>query len=585
MSHAAETSSSRAARRGTDWRWWLALAAIFAFRLLYGLCFEFFFEDETQIFLIGLRAYARHAWPYFGPDVVWTQSQIPGALQGLLVAVPLWIAPWPESPFVLLTLLSTAALGLLAWYIGQRLPSLPKWLIWGWLMTVPWTVNFSTSMINTSYILPGALVFFVAFFEAHPRFSLGRIPAPAAFAMMGAAIVWVMQVHMSWPLFGPYVVLVLLARWRLGVTALLRDLAAMAAGALLPALLLMPTFARFGLHAGSGGAARNLHFHWVGVGAVLSTTARVLSFASLEVLQFIGTDTAKRVLFVLRHLWIAPLLAIVGLVGVVHPLWMLGMAVIPRSWTPREDWGAVKGLAALTIAIVVGAYCFVMEPPQAHAFYAVAPVAFVYAAYCYAFLDSPRWRRIAGAILAINVVYQLGVALILAPERSMYRNRIVVAEAVSRPDPDVLAHRREYAMDAIPGFDTNPRRDPRDELFLDDPVWALHAVRAVTWTVTVRNESARWAYRDLWYRAYYRDAAGRVLDTRNGLVRDVFQPGEPRRVEVNDGSVIVPFTSASIEIVLAETVEPLWKKAPPRAISQPGERGSGDRAALAAFRR
>src|SRR3954469_11411068 len=33
--------------------WIAALAALFVFRLLYGLTREFFFEDETQIFLIG----------------------------------------------------------------------------------------------------------------------------------------------------------------------------------------------------------------------------------------------------------------------------------------------------------------------------------------------------------------------------------------------------------------------------------------------------------------------------------------------------------------------------------------------------
>ena len=33
----------------------VALAAFFVFRLLYGLTREFFFEDPTQIFLMGLR--------------------------------------------------------------------------------------------------------------------------------------------------------------------------------------------------------------------------------------------------------------------------------------------------------------------------------------------------------------------------------------------------------------------------------------------------------------------------------------------------------------------------------------------------
>ena len=71
------------------------LVALFAFRLGFGLSSEFFFEDETQIFLIGLRHYTTGQWPYFGPDIVWTKSEIPGALQGLLISVPLRIVPAP----------------------------------------------------------------------------------------------------------------------------------------------------------------------------------------------------------------------------------------------------------------------------------------------------------------------------------------------------------------------------------------------------------------------------------------------------------------------------------------------------------
>ena len=117
-----------------------ALAALFLGRLAFGLSSEFWSEDETQIYLMGLRYYATGDWPYFGPDVVWTQSQIAGALQPLLVGVPLRIAPVPEAPLVLLNLLSFAALCGLAAYICRREPSLPRWLVWGWLLTAPWTL-------------------------------------------------------------------------------------------------------------------------------------------------------------------------------------------------------------------------------------------------------------------------------------------------------------------------------------------------------------------------------------------------------------------------------------------------------------
>ena len=177
--------------------WGPTLAALFAFRLLFGLSNEFFFEDETQIFLMGLRYHATGEWPYFGPDVVWTKSEIPGALQSLLVGLPFKILPVPEAPFVLLNIISMTALAGFAWYLTRRLPSMPKWLVWGWLMTLPWTLEFSTHVINPSYVLAPALVFFVGFFEAVPVFRRGLIAVPVAFFMMGVAVPWVLQVHMS----------------------------------------------------------------------------------------------------------------------------------------------------------------------------------------------------------------------------------------------------------------------------------------------------------------------------------------------------------------------------------------------------
>ncbi len=240
-----------------------ALVAIFLFRLLYGLSREFFLEDETQIFLMGLRYYATGAWPFFGADVVWTNSEIPGALQALLVGVPFKIIAIPEAPFALLNVLSMAALAAFAWYVTARLPQLPKWLVWIWLMTLPWTLEFSTHIVNPSYLLAASLVFFIGFFEAMPVFRLGKIPEQAAFAFMGAAIAWAFQIHMSWPLLLPYAVLAWFFAWRQGIRTVAANTAALLGGGLLIGALLIPTFVVFGLHGGAGGTLRNMRPHWV----------------------------------------------------------------------------------------------------------------------------------------------------------------------------------------------------------------------------------------------------------------------------------------------------------------------------------
>src|SRR5688500_10819049 len=121
--------------------WFVATALLvlaFAFRLMYGLSSPFWFEDERQVYLIGLRSFTRGEWPFFGADVVWNGSQLPGALQAMLVRWPLEIWPAPEAPFVLLNLISFAALGFFAWYLSRRFPDVPRWLVVGLLFTCPW---------------------------------------------------------------------------------------------------------------------------------------------------------------------------------------------------------------------------------------------------------------------------------------------------------------------------------------------------------------------------------------------------------------------------------------------------------------
>src|SRR3954471_13508602 len=545
------------------WRVPLLLVACFAFRLLFGLSREFFFEDETQIFLLGFRYYATGQWPFFGPDVVWTRSEIPGALQALLVGVPLRIAAVPEAPFVLLNLLSFAALCALAWYACAQLPSAPRWLIWGWFLTIPWTLQFSTHIINTSYILAPAIVFFLGFFEALPSLTLRRIRPPIAFAAMGLAIVWLAQIHMSWPLLLPFLAAALVCRRDDGIRALALYAAACAGGGFVPALLVLPTFLRYGLDAGSGGVSRNLHLHWVSPSIIATTLARVLSFPSLEINRFIATDGAKRLEFFGRHLWLIPLAAVVWAAGLVQPLWMLVDACRPRRhWpggTPRHKWTTLRWLIAGGVLLVYASYWLVMEPPQAHAFYVLAPITLLFAAFWWTLVDSSRARRIAAGVLGVNIAFHAGLVWAEGPELSLYKNRHVVATAVRLKAPEMFAHRRDFAVDAGPSALTDASRpyNPTRDFQVLDAHWRFGPRRSLHWTVSVSNRSALVAFRDPLYITTYRDERDRVVDERHERIKDIFEPGDTRTIELNDGFAGPPFTRATFQIVAAEALIPV----------------------------
>jgi hypothetical protein len=550
--------------------WIAALSALFAGRLLFGLTSEFWAEDETQIYLTGLRYYATGDWPYFGADVVWTMSQIPGALQPLLVGLPLRIAPLPEAPFVLLNLLSFAALCALAAYVCRRLPSLPAWLVWGWLLTAPWTLQFSTHVYNPSYVLPAAVVFFLAFFEAVPALSLGILSPRVAFAMMGAAMTWIMQIHMSWPLLLPYAAVALYSRstqstqstqrtQRSAVSAFsalyIRHATWLVAGAAVPALLLAPTFLEYGLRVGSGGSASNLHVRVVSPASLLVTLAQFFSFASLEINRFVANDNAKRWVFLQEHVWLAPLVVVALAAGVVQPIWMLASWF--RRASGRLDWLALRKVVAATVVLVYVSYWFVREEPQAHAFYVVAPIAFVYAAYCWSFIDRPRWRRVAAFALGVNIALHAGLAWTQASQHSLYTNRDVIATAIRQKEPQMFGHRRPFALAAGPRALDDPSRPYHmTDLTVDEATVSLAVGRSAVWHVTVTNRNPRVAFRNLIYVATYVDGEGREVQRHEDVIKDVLQPGESRRFTVVDTIVAAPFQHATFVIPAAEALLP-----------------------------
>jgi hypothetical protein len=550
-------SRPRLSGRAAILAWAAVLLAAFAYRLAFGLCAEFLFEDETQIFLIGLRYYAG-AWPHFGADVVWTQSQIPGALQGLLVGFPFHVVSAPEAPYVLLSLLSFAGIALLAWYVGRRLPEVPRWLVWGWLLFIPWTLQYGLHITNPSHVLAFAIVFFVGFFEAHERFTLRVLSAPVAFFMMGAAVFAILQLHMSWPLLGPFVLVALWSRRRLGARALAVSLAGLVAGSLVTGSLLVPTFLHFGLAGGGGGTHRNFTFKPVGPLIVLTTLARFFSFASMELPRFLGLGTAQRLELLLARPWMIPFAAILLIAGVLQPLAMAWLWFRRRD--ARAEWRALCHLVAGAVLLIYFSYWFVIEPPQAHAFYLLAPLAFVYAFYGWTLVDSRRLRVVAAVVLGASVVYHAGFAVANAPEHSLYKYRGVVAAAVTSRVPEVFGHRRFFAVEGLtrptPGVMFG-HGNPLNDLKLVSADWWRGPADMLLGRLTIRNDSRTTAYRDVHYDVTYRDAAGKVLDARYDVLAEFLQPGETiTATHINQGFV-APYHRLEVRILRAEPLLPL----------------------------
>jgi hypothetical protein len=554
------------------------LLLAFSFRLAYGLTSIFWTEDERQIYLIGLRAFARGEWPYFGADIVWTGSSLPGAMQGLLIRWPLSLWPVPEAPFVLLNVLSFGALCLFAWYLCRRVPLVPKWVVWGALLTLPWTLNFSTHVVNVSYVLPGALIFFVGFLEAAPSFRIGALPAALAWLLMGAGLSFLVQFHMSWVLLPAYVVAAAVDQARRHPKALVPAAGAFVAGALVTGSVILPTLLKYGLAAGSVG--RTVQFQPQGAVAFITIVARFLSFAAHETNRFLGLDLAERAMFLWRQPWVVPFALVATVAGVVQP------AIMTAAWfqpAPGDrEWTRVRWLAAGTVLWVYASFFFSVRGPQAHSFYVTCPVAFVYAAHCwqrFASTGGAGWRgrprpsavrveRVAAVVLVSGVVMHAGLAIDRAPRQSLYLDRPLVQAAISDRNDRFLGDRRDSPfasqdhrarpIDPVTDPEAYERATARNDLVLEGAEWAPSVFGRVSrFRIAVRNASATAAYLDIRYTAQYRDGAGSTVATRQGVIKEILEPGATRTWDsLTDGFVPPRAAEASLSLDSAEKCIP-----------------------------
>jgi hypothetical protein len=424
------------------------LLGLFLFRLAFGLLNKFWGQDELQVYLIGLKYYTTGQFPYWGPDVVYTQSRVPGALLGLLVGLPLRWWPQPESPFVLLNILSFLALAFLAWYLSKRIPGVPRWFIWAWLMLSPWTLNYSTHVENLSYALIGAILFFVGVLELLPIYQTRLVAQKTAFFLAGLGLFWVFQLQMSWVLMPPYILLAFYyaARNRQQpVTCLLFFLIGAACGL----STIIPTLVEFG-SLSTGGIERNLLFNPANLLYLPLLVARFVSLSSFEMTRFIGSDTASRLAFVMRHTWIAPFAAFLLVAGGAQVLWCV-WSFFARDSLP--EWKRAKGFVVATVLLIWISFLFSIKEPASHAFYICLPVSMWCSFYCLRRIAASRFGQpLLVCFIASSVLFHVALTRDRFGRESLYKDRERVVRAIAAKDYTLVGARRD---DAPPGRGTS----------------------------------------------------------------------------------------------------------------------------------
>ena len=329
------------------------LLLAFLFRLFFGLCSQFLDPDTKQIYLLGLKFFTTGAWPYFGPDVTPT-IQIPGALQGLLVGLPFHLLPIPEAPYVLVNILSFASLCFLPGTAASDCRSCRSGLSGAGCSARPGPLILSTHISTLHMFCPGAILFFVGAIETYPFLSRGLIPRAAANLMMGLALFWITQLHLSWVVLVPYVALSFYFQFRSRDAERYRRSRGSSPAQPSRAVFLFLPSSSTDLARAWAAQMRKVEFNsenlWRHLNVVEGVLGRFLSFASYELPRFIGANTAARLAFMKENPWLIPFVAFLTLVGILQCVALLVLWF--RKAHSQKDWPAIKYFTLGTVVLL-----------------------------------------------------------------------------------------------------------------------------------------------------------------------------------------------------------------------------------------
>lgn len=417
----------------------LGSVILFLFRVFYGLNNRFWDEDEKHIYLLGLELFSFKSWPYFGPDVVHTATQIPGALQSLLVGSAFFLWKIPEAPFFLVNFLSFLGFLFFAYYLNKHFPKYSVFSLLLWLTTLPWSLEYTTHMYNPSYMLLPMVLFFVAFFESFPQWNRGVFSQNICFFLMGLSLAAIMQLHLSWPLLLPFLCV---SMWQVpkSFSKWVKVSFFFSLGLLLPLFLVFPTIYTFGLekvfHMNSTNSELNFH----NMLYIFNNFFRLISYGTYETFLFIGETTEKRIEFLK---FLPPLIFLFVFLWLLMVFQVLSMIyVFLRIFREKNDKRALFTIKLFVFSTCVASLIFILSnrPPVSRNLYILYPVSLWSMLVAMNFIMKRyRWgKKIFYAGILASVIFHMGLVynrFVNYPSHSLYSNRDLLVKSLEEKNP------------------------------------------------------------------------------------------------------------------------------------------------------
>jgi hypothetical protein len=289
------------------------------------------------------------------------------------------------------------------------------------------------------------VLFFIAFLESLPGLTQRRIPLWLCNSLMGFALLWTAQFHLSWIVLPPLLAVSLLYQARAGGRNIAPALGFTLLGAVPPGIFLLPTLWKFGPGAGSGGMENAVALHYSNLLSFFTVLGQFLSFACSEVPRFIGAHTAERLQFLSRQWWAAPFVAVSLVLGIVHAVTLLFSAL--RRGHPRADWPAVRTATFMVFLLIYGSFLFSVKGPTSYSFYLALPLVMLYSFYVLYPWIHRRWFKIAAAALLVcNGIFHLSLAVDHFPDKSLFGYRDSIREAIEHKDYRLMGERRPHSL-------------------------------------------------------------------------------------------------------------------------------------------
>jgi hypothetical protein len=259
---------------------------------------------------------------------------------------------------------------------------------------------------------------------------------------MGAALLWVFQLHLSWVLLLPFIGFAFAVNFKSGFATTLKYSLMFVAGCILIGSLLIPAYLQAGTNGIVGGTGENMVLNWKNLGQVLTIFTRYLSLASFELPRFIGANTHDRLDFVSRYIWAVPFIVFATLMGFAQPLWMIVapfMKRLPMGFKP------LLILSAASFILIWLSFLFSVKGPSSHTFYVMFPLIMIYSFYCWEIAFRKNWVKwLAILMLFSGLIFHSALMYDNYHKKSMYRDRNKVEKAISEKDYTLLGERRSY---------------------------------------------------------------------------------------------------------------------------------------------